>query len=70
MIKLAAGWLIEQAGWKGFRDGDAGCHDKQALVLINHGNATGSQILELSEKIINSVNDKFGIALSREVNVM
>ena len=70
LIKVAAGWLIEQSGWKGYRDGDAGCHDKQALVLVNHGNATGSQILELSNKIINSVNEKFGIALSREVNVM
>jgi UDP-N-acetylmuramate dehydrogenase len=70
LIKVAAGWLMEQAGWKGFSDGDAGCYDKQALVLVNHGKATGKQILELSEKIINSVNNKFGIELTREVNVM
>lgn len=69
-VKLAAGWLIEQAGWKGFRDGDAGVHKLQALVLVNYGQASGMQILNLARRIQADVAARFGVELEIEPNVI
>jgi len=68
--KIPAAWLIEQCGWKGKRLGDAGTFEKQPLVLVNHGNATGKQILHLANSIEEDVREKYGIKLEKEVNIV
>ena len=69
-VKVPAGWLIEQAGFKGKRFGDAGIHKNQALVLVNYGNATGQEILAVSKDIQKTIFEKFGIHIEAEVNVI
>ncbi|MDF1696364.1 MAG: UDP-N-acetylmuramate dehydrogenase [Saprospiraceae bacterium] len=69
MVKIPAAWLIQHAGYKGMRHGDAATHENHALVLVNHGNATGNEMLSFAEIIQNGVEDKFGIRLVPEVNI-
>ena len=69
-VKVPAGWLIEQAGYKGKRIGDAGVHKNQALVLVNYGNATGSEILDLAHEVQRAIFEKFGISIETEVNIL
>ncbi len=69
-IKLAAGWMIDQCGWKGYRYKNAGVHKNQALVLVNYGEATGREIINLAEKIQNSVKKKFDVNIYPEVNII
>ena len=68
-MKLAAGWLIEAAGWKGFREADAGVHRLQSLVLVNYGSATGLQLLALAQRIQADIQQRFSVQLEMEPNL-
>ena len=69
-VKLAAGWLIDKSGLKGYRDGSVGVHDRQALVLVNHGGATGGDVMRLAGYVCGKVKENFGVEISPEVNVL
>ena len=69
-VKLAAGWLIDRAGWKGRSEGRVGVHERQALVLVNHGGATGAEVIAFARRIQRSVAERFGVEISTEVNIL
>jgi UDP-N-acetylmuramate dehydrogenase len=69
-VKLAAAWMIDQCGWKGFRNARVGVHNRQALVLINHSGGNGSDILSLAKEIAQSVEKRFGVSLEMEPGIV